>query len=68
MVIDSYSMSVWWIWDGKIANKVHSMELAITSLTSNKQEWNTCFSQLNYPQCKVEVFQLSPAKIKSSFA
>ena len=30
------------------------MELAITSLTSNKQEWNTCFSQLNYPQCKVK--------------
>ena len=36
------------------------MELAITSLTSNKQEWNTCFSQLNYPQCKVEVFVFQP--------
>ena len=33
-------MSARWIWD---ANEARSAEVAITSLISNKREWNNCF-------------------------
>jgi len=37
-----------------IANEAHSAELAITSLTSNKHEWDNCFIKFFKPQ-KFEV-------------
>ena len=34
----------------KIANVARSAELAITSLVSNKREWNNCFIKFLKPQ------------------
>ena len=52
--MNNYSMSAHWIWDGKY--EARSAELAITSLISNKREWNNCFIKfLNSKNLKYEI-------------
>ena len=43
-----------------MANEVRSAELAITSLISNKREWNNCFIKFSFNSDRLDSWTLQP--------
>ena len=43
-----------------MANEVRSAELAITSLISNKREWNNCFIKFSFNCDRLDSWTLQP--------
>ena len=60
-VMNNYSMSVCWIRDGKIAKEARSAELAITSLVSDKREWNKCVIKFSLNSERLDTCNQFPA-------